>query len=81
MKIMSGIREMLNEDGKISSKRVIAMIMTVTLVVVVVAYPDKQDLINSIMAFILGLVVSSVANKHKAFNKGNETLPRDSSTS
>lgn len=63
------ILEMFSDGGKISSKRVIAFLMTIVLCVVVFLWPENYQLIDALMFFIAGLVGFTVANKHKAFQK------------
>ena len=63
---------MFSEGGKISSKRVIAFIMTVVLCVVIFVYPENEKLIDSIMFFIAGLIGFTVMNKHKNFKDKTE---------
>lgn len=80
MKFIEGIIEMWSEGSKISSKRVIATLMTLVLCVVIFIYPENHKLIDSLMFFIGGLIGFTVANKHRSFNKpeGNEELQRRS---
>ena len=71
---MEYLREMLSEGSKVSSKRVLSLLMTLVLIAVIFIWPENYQLIDGLMFFIGGLVGFTVANKHKSFN--SEALPK-----
>ena len=62
------ITSLFSDGNKVSHKRVLAVLFSLVAVYLLIFEPHTAKL-DALFIFISGLVVSSVANKHKAFVK------------